>query len=269
MEHERSKLLPAGEWSSRPASALLFSGRVVAPSRVASRRGSSGSRPRDRQARARLSGRRAAVLLPGRLRQSDRLLRRPVREGCGRGEGGARASGPGARMGSGHSGPTFPGRRARKSRLDVRRRHRDAGETQGGVVFASDLSKRDCGPPQGGCSGAAAGRSCRPPASGPIWRASPARVLEDKTFSVVTGTTGETWLAGRLNDFQLTANVDPRGKLRRRHHAGPRPRRRRLLRRPADPFGSRGGKPIGRRSDRAGQALHLRAGCPDAGQERR
>ena len=46
------------------------------------------------------------------------------------------------------------------------------------------------------------------PASGPIWRASPARVLEDKTFSVVTGTTGETWLAGRLKDFQLTANVD-------------------------------------------------------------
>ena len=47
------------------------------------------------------------------------------------------------------------------------------------------------------------------PASGPIWRASPARILEDKTFSVVTGTTGESWLSGRLKDFQLTANVDP------------------------------------------------------------
>jgi polar amino acid transport system substrate-binding protein len=46
------------------------------------------------------------------------------------------------------------------------------------------------------------------PASGPIWRASPARILDDKTFSVVSGTTGETWLSGRLKDFQLTANID-------------------------------------------------------------
>jgi polar amino acid transport system substrate-binding protein len=46
------------------------------------------------------------------------------------------------------------------------------------------------------------------PATGPIWRASPARILEDKTFSVVTGTTSETWLSGRLKDFQLSANVD-------------------------------------------------------------
>ena len=47
------------------------------------------------------------------------------------------------------------------------------------------------------------------PATGPIWRASPARVLEGKTFSVVTGTTSESWLSGRLKDFQLTAKVDP------------------------------------------------------------
>jgi polar amino acid transport system substrate-binding protein len=48
----------------------------------------------------------------------------------------------------------------------------------------------------------------RPP-SGPIWRASPAQILEDKTFSVVKGTTGETWLSGRINDFQLPTKVVP------------------------------------------------------------
>jgi polar amino acid transport system substrate-binding protein len=48
----------------------------------------------------------------------------------------------------------------------------------------------------------------RPP-SGPIWRASPAQILVGKTFSVVGGTTGESWLADRLKDFQLTATVVP------------------------------------------------------------
>jgi polar amino acid transport system substrate-binding protein len=47
------------------------------------------------------------------------------------------------------------------------------------------------------------------PAPGPIWRGSPARILEAKTFSVVAGTTSESWLAGRLKDFQLTASVVP------------------------------------------------------------
>jgi len=47
------------------------------------------------------------------------------------------------------------------------------------------------------------------PSSGPIWRGSPAQILNDKTFSVVAGTTGEAWLSKRLNDFQLTANVVP------------------------------------------------------------
>ena len=50
--------------------------------------------------------------------------------------------------------------------------------------------------------------SGRPP-SGPIWRGSPAQILEDKTFSVVSGTRAESWLSGRLNDFQLTATVVP------------------------------------------------------------
>lgn len=48
----------------------------------------------------------------------------------------------------------------------------------------------------------------RPP-SGPIWRASPARILESKTFSVVKGTSAESWLSERLAHFQLTANVVP------------------------------------------------------------
>jgi polar amino acid transport system substrate-binding protein len=44
----------------------------------------------------------------------------------------------------------------------------------------------------------------------PIWRASPARtILEKQTFSVVAGTTSETWLAGRLNEFQINATLSP------------------------------------------------------------
>jgi ABC-type amino acid transport substrate-binding protein len=48
------------------------------------------------------------------------------------------------------------------------------------------------------------------PPSRPIWRGSPARtILEKKTFSVVAGTTSATWLAGRLDHFELTATVAP------------------------------------------------------------
>lgn len=47
------------------------------------------------------------------------------------------------------------------------------------------------------------------PQTGPIWRASPARILQGKTFAAVKGTTGETWLNDRINDFQLTATVVP------------------------------------------------------------
>lgn len=49
-----------------------------------------------------------------------------------------------------------------------------------------------------------------PPPSHPIWRGSPARAfLEEKTFSVVRGTTSESWLAGRLKEFEIAANVVP------------------------------------------------------------
>jgi polar amino acid transport system substrate-binding protein len=44
----------------------------------------------------------------------------------------------------------------------------------------------------------------------PVWRASPARtILEKKTFSAVAGTSGETWLAGRLRDFQVDIRLVP------------------------------------------------------------
>jgi ABC-type amino acid transport substrate-binding protein len=49
-----------------------------------------------------------------------------------------------------------------------------------------------------------------PPPSHPIWRGTPARTfLEKKTFSVVAGTTSESWLAGRLKAFQIDASVAP------------------------------------------------------------
>jgi polar amino acid transport system substrate-binding protein len=47
------------------------------------------------------------------------------------------------------------------------------------------------------------------PATGPFWRASPARILQKKTFAVVKGTTSEAWVAERLQTFQLDASVIP------------------------------------------------------------
>jgi polar amino acid transport system substrate-binding protein len=48
------------------------------------------------------------------------------------------------------------------------------------------------------------------PPDNPVWRGSPARtVLNSKTFSVVSGTTGPNWLAGRINAFQVDATVAP------------------------------------------------------------
>ena len=45
------------------------------------------------------------------------------------------------------------------------------------------------------------------PSSGPIWRGSPARILEKKTFSAVTGTTSASWLASQRDKFQIDATV--------------------------------------------------------------
>ncbi|HSE65581.1 MAG TPA: amino acid ABC transporter substrate-binding protein [Gemmatimonadales bacterium] len=48
----------------------------------------------------------------------------------------------------------------------------------------------------------------RPP-SNPTWRASAGQLLQTQTFAVVSGTTSESWLSGKLNEFKLTAKVVP------------------------------------------------------------
>ena len=48
----------------------------------------------------------------------------------------------------------------------------------------------------------------RPP-SNPTWRASAGQLLQTQTFTVITGTTAEPWLSGKLNEFKLTAKVAP------------------------------------------------------------
>lgn len=45
------------------------------------------------------------------------------------------------------------------------------------------------------------------PPSGPVWRGSPARILDKKTFTVVKGTTGEKWLAERMQAFKIDAST--------------------------------------------------------------
>ena len=44
-------------------------------------------------------------------------------------------------------------------------------------------------------------------ASQPIWRASPAKFLEKQTYSVIGGTSAQKWLAGRMEKFQISADV--------------------------------------------------------------
>jgi ABC-type amino acid transport substrate-binding protein len=41
----------------------------------------------------------------------------------------------------------------------------------------------------------------------PLWRASPAQILEQQTFSVVAGTTSESWLAERRDTLKIPAKV--------------------------------------------------------------
>ena len=51
--------------------------------------------------------------------------------------------------------------------------------------------------------------SGRPAAFRPSWRASAGQLLQTQVFSVVAGTTAAEWLASKLNEFQLTAEVAP------------------------------------------------------------
>jgi ABC-type amino acid transport substrate-binding protein len=45
------------------------------------------------------------------------------------------------------------------------------------------------------------------PPSGPTWRGSPARILDQKTFSAVSGTRSEGWLREKVSEFRIAANV--------------------------------------------------------------
>jgi polar amino acid transport system substrate-binding protein len=43
--------------------------------------------------------------------------------------------------------------------------------------------------------------------AGPVWRGSPARILDKKTFAVIKGTTNEDTLKGALKRLQISANI--------------------------------------------------------------
>ena len=45
------------------------------------------------------------------------------------------------------------------------------------------------------------------PPSGPTWRGSPARILDQKTFSAVSGTRSESWLNEKVGEFNIAANI--------------------------------------------------------------
>ncbi|HKA59248.1 MAG TPA: amino acid ABC transporter substrate-binding protein [Gemmatimonadales bacterium] len=48
----------------------------------------------------------------------------------------------------------------------------------------------------------------RPPSS-PTWRASAGQLLQTQTFAVIQGTTAETWLGAKVNEFKLASKVAP------------------------------------------------------------
>lgn len=47
------------------------------------------------------------------------------------------------------------------------------------------------------------------PMTGPIWRGSPARIINQRTFAVVAGSTAQAWLAERIQHFQVDVKVIP------------------------------------------------------------
>jgi len=48
----------------------------------------------------------------------------------------------------------------------------------------------------------------RPPSS-PTWRASAGQLLQTQTFAVIQGTTAQTWLGAKVNEFKLASKVAP------------------------------------------------------------
>ena len=47
------------------------------------------------------------------------------------------------------------------------------------------------------------------PPSNPQWRASAGQLIQTQTFAVIGGTTAQTWLGGKLNEFKLSSKVVP------------------------------------------------------------
>lgn len=47
------------------------------------------------------------------------------------------------------------------------------------------------------------------PDTDPVWRGSPARILNMKTFAIVKGTRSEKWLPERIDAFQVSATIVP------------------------------------------------------------
>ena len=47
------------------------------------------------------------------------------------------------------------------------------------------------------------------PPSNPTWRASAGQLIQTQTFAVIGGTTAQTWLGGKLNEFKLSSKVVP------------------------------------------------------------
>jgi putrescine:ornithine antiporter len=47
------------------------------------------------------------------------------------------------------------------------------------------------------------------PPSNPTWRASAGQLIQTQVFTVIGGTTAQTWLGGKLNEFKLSSKVVP------------------------------------------------------------
>ena len=47
------------------------------------------------------------------------------------------------------------------------------------------------------------------PPSSPTWRASAGQLLQTQTLAVITGTTAESWLGGKVKEFNLTSKIAP------------------------------------------------------------
>ena len=214
-------------------------------------------------------GRRAAVLVRGRVRHADRLFGRAVPEGGGRGQSRARRFRELARrMGSGHCGRSLsrPSSRARSTCCaaptpSTLERRKEVSFSipifPGGIaaMLRSDAPR------------AAAGCPRRPAAVRPdLARLAGADPRGQDLLGRNRHDRARPGSRSRLNDFQLTrqgrsggqATMPARCRCWTARPTCSSATGRSLLEAAA-------AKPIGRRPDRARQAVHLRADRPDAG----